>query len=331
VGPDYIRVSIGTAVVLGLEVMKVDANPTTAYLMLYSDKRCLANCGFCPQARESKANNDMLSRILWPKYTFQEVKERFESLPKSKPFERICIQVINYRGFFDDLIETVAGLNQLEIPISVSVQPLNQSQLIQLHDLKVARVGIPLDAATGSIFYNVKGRGTNGTYVWEKHLETIRIAQNIFGKNNVSTHLIIGLGETEFEAVQFLQKMIDANVLPALFTFTPIKGTRFAKMPRPSLFRYRKVQLARYLLLQKRYRLEDFSFNEKGEIISFGISTEELESLIRSGTPFLTSGCSGCNRPYYNERPGETLYNYPRSLEQNEIDSILQLFRQKMR
>ena len=29
---------------------------------------------------------------------------------------------------------------------------------------------------------------------------------------------------------------------------------------------------------------------------------------------FETSGCPGCNRPYYNERPGGMLYNYPRPL-----------------
>jgi biotin synthase-related radical SAM superfamily protein len=328
--PEYIRVSVGTAVILGLEQMQVDAQPTTAYLMLYTEGRCLANCGFCPQARESKARIDSLARIFWPKYTLQEVKRAFESLPKSERFERLCVQVINYAGFFEDLVGVINALNHLDIPISVSVQPLKEMQLSQLHQIGVDRVGIPLDAATETLFYEVKGKGGKGPYKWERNLENLRIAQRIFGKEKVSTHLIIGLGETEFEAIQFLQTMIDSDVLPALFTFTPIRGTRFEKMSRPSLFQYRKIQLARYLLLKKQSRVEDFSFNEEGDIIDYGSPLEQLKEVIQMGTPFLTSGCPGCNRPYYNERPGETLYNYPKQLNNREINGILQLFQEKM-
>ncbi|MCW3977503.1 MAG: radical SAM protein, partial [Candidatus Bathyarchaeota archaeon] len=35
-----------------------------------------------------------------------------------------------------------------------------------------------------------------------------------------------------------------------------------------------------------------------------------------------TSGCPGCNRPYYNERPGGPLYNYPRQPLPDEIRAI---------
>jgi len=38
----------------------------------------------------------------------------------------------------------------------------------------------------------------------------------------------------------------------------------------------------------------------------------------RGGEPFQTSGCTGCNRPYYNETPGEELYNYPKPLTTEE-------------
>ncbi|RLF84474.1 radical SAM protein, partial [Thermococci archaeon] len=51
-----IRVSYGTAVVLGLKKGKMLAKPTTAYFMTYYKGRCLNNCAFCVQARESKSN-----------------------------------------------------------------------------------------------------------------------------------------------------------------------------------------------------------------------------------------------------------------------------------
>jgi biotin synthase len=51
--PKQIRVSVGTAIILGLIKGKLDAEPTTAYLMTYKAGKCTANCGFCPQARDS--------------------------------------------------------------------------------------------------------------------------------------------------------------------------------------------------------------------------------------------------------------------------------------
>ncbi|MEM2915121.1 MAG: radical SAM protein, partial [Candidatus Bathyarchaeia archaeon] len=48
----------------------------------------------------------------------------------------------------------------------------------------------------------------------------------------------------------------------------------------------------------------------------------ELRKIIRTGEPFKTSGCPGCNRPYYNERPGGPIYNYPRKPTSKEISEI---------
>ena len=308
----------------------MDAVPTTAYLMLYTDEKCLGNCGFCPQARESEARSDALSRIFWPKFKLSELKRAFEKLEESKKFKRICVQAINYSGFFDDLLGIIESLNVFKIPISVSVQPLTEQQMKGLSELGVSRIGIPFDAATPEIFRRVKGKGAKGPYKWEKNLESIKTAQRIFGSRNVSTHLIIGLGETDNEAIKFMQDSIDAQVLVALFTFTPIKGTTFESDSRPTLLKYRKMQLARYLLTHKISHLDQFAFDKTGKIVSFGIERQKIDEIIRSGMPFLTSGCSGCNRPYYNERPGETLFNYPRSLSSEEIEEILNLFGEYM-
>ncbi len=50
--PARVQVSIGTAAVLGLTDIPMAVAPTTAYLMLGG--RCLMNCAFCAQARESE-------------------------------------------------------------------------------------------------------------------------------------------------------------------------------------------------------------------------------------------------------------------------------------
>ena len=66
--PEKIRVSIGSATILGLTKNIMDAKPTTTYLLTYRPEKCSANCGFCPQARMSKGRADMLSRVTWPPF-----------------------------------------------------------------------------------------------------------------------------------------------------------------------------------------------------------------------------------------------------------------------
>ena len=72
--------------------------------------------------------------------------------------------------------------------------------------------------------------------------------------------------------------------------------------------------------------VDQVSFEEDGRI-HFGISHEQLVSFIANGEAFQTSGCTGCNRPYYNERPRGPMYNYPRSLTPDEVKTILEEFR----
>ena len=71
------------------------------------------------------------------------------------------------------------------------------------------------------------------------------------------------------------------------------------------------------------------SFDGKDQTITdFGISKSIIIETIKTGKPFRTSGCSHCNRPFYNESPGKPLFNYPRILTDKEIDAILTYFRQ---
>jgi len=194
----------------------------------------------------------------------------------------------------------------------------------QLAEAGVERIGIPLDAASEELFSKVKGRHVGGPYVWAEQFELLSEAVEIFGKDKVSTHLIVGLGETEKEMVETIQKSVDMGVLPALFAFTPISGTVLENNPQPPVPAYRRVQLARHLIFHGITRCEDMGFDGKGCINGFGVDKEVLAEIIQTGNPFLTSGCPNCNRPYYNEKPSGPIYNYPRLLTKKEATQILQ-------
>ena len=321
--PNRIRVSLGTAIVLGLLEGKLSAEPTTAYLMTYKKGKCTANCGFCPQARESKANSELLSRVTWPIFPISNVLLTLIAQSQKGKIKRICIQTLNYPEAFLHLETLVKEIKKnTSLPISVSCQPLNRENMERLANAGVNRIGIALDAATETIFNNIKGKQAGGNYNWKNQFIQLTQALDIFGEENVSTHIIIGLGETEKQAVETIQKCVDIGILPALFAFTPIRGTALESKKPPDLLTYRRIQLARHLIVNGKTKMPLMSFTLEGRIKGYGLNNETLNKVIVTGQPFRTTGCNDCNRPYYNEKPSGPIYNYPKQPTKEEIEEI---------
>jgi len=327
--PDRVRVSIGTASVLGLLRYSLSVPPTTAYLMTYTEGSCLANCSFCAQAREHNTDRDQLSRVVWPDYPLDRVMEGFrEPAPALDVLKRICVQIIYYPGFLDDTVYLVGLLkDETGLPVSVDTCPVDKESLIRLRDAGTEMISIPLDGATPRIFDEIKGRNVKGPYRWEKHMEALKAAVEVFGDGNVGSNLIVGLGETEREAAELIQRLHDMKVKTVLFAFTPIAGTRLESLPPPQMEKYRRLQAARHLIVNGYAALEDMRFDEGGRIIGYG--GVDLESVLGDGAAFMTTGCPGCNRPFYNERPSGPFYNYPRPLTEDEIEEELASLKNK--
>jgi biotin synthase len=93
----------------------------------------------------------------------------------------------------------------------------------------------------------------------------------------------------------------------------------------PSYGNYRRIQLARYIINEGLGTIDDMQFNDKGQIIQFGVDTNNI---IENGEAFMTSGCSGkdgkvaCNRPFGNERPSKPIRNFPFLPEDNDKQMI---------
>jgi biotin synthase len=237
--------------------------------------------------------------------------------------QRVCIQALNYSNVIQHLVALIKTIKQhATVPVSVSCQPQTRKNIQHLANAGTDRIGIAIDAATEKLFTEVKGSAANGPYTWTTQLQLLQDAVEIFGKGNVSTHLIVGLGETEKEAVYAIQECVDMSVLPALFAFTPVRGTAMEKQVQPQVDSYRRVQLARYLIVNGIACYDDFCFDAKGRITGFGVEKKLLEQITNTGMPFVTSGCPHCNRPFYNEKPSGPIYNYPRSINADEIAEI---------
>ena len=322
---EKIRISLGSASLLGLNKIKVEKCPTTCYLMTYRRDSCNANCAFCPQSRSSKnkGNQNKLSRVSWPVYPLQDIINAFGKDKIQRKFNRICIQTLKYPENYKDLMEIVNRIrNFSNIPISCAIPPVSKRKLKKLKNLGVNRIGISLDGATLKVFNNIKGKEVNGPYTWESHFKCLKNAINVFSSSYVSTHLIFGLGETHKEFLKITQELHNRNITSSLFPFIPIPNTKLEQRQRPKIVNFRKIQLARYLIINDTKNYRDFIYNSNEEIIDFDISTKKLRELTNIGTPFLTSGCSHCNRPFYTSRPSGPTYNFPNSLSKREKDKI---------
>lgn len=318
---ELVRISLGTAVQIGLEAARsFPPSFTTAFLMTYCEDGCVANCAFCPQARESKSAPHLLSRIGWPEYQFSQVLEGIE---RNHSFARFCIQSLNYPGVVNDVEFILKQLGAItDLPISVCIHPLKRTEMERLHNAGASNIGIAIDAGTPTVFDDVKGLNRRGPYKWEQHLASLETAEEVFGTGKVTTHLIIGLGESEPEAAKFLLDMHERGIMVGLFAFTGVRGTALENREQPAIGVYRRVQVLRYLLANNLINPDQVAFDEE-EHLHLEVREDWLRETLSSGVAFRTSGCAGCNRPYYTERPRGPMYNYPRPLSKDEINTAI--------
>ncbi len=304
-----IGVSIGSAKVVGLTDVKSKADPSTCYLMV--GEKCSSDCAFCTQARNSKSNAKFLSRVSWPEFGEEMIRKNLKVAINKRKIKNVCFQLTNSENAVEKAIEFRERFNGVDVPFCISCNG-NKKTIEILIKNGFNKVCISLDACSEKIFKKIK----SGSF--EKNYSLlINSGKRFPGK--IATHLIIGLGETEREAVELIHNLLEENITVGLFAFTPVKGTRLENKKQPEIGTYRRIQAALYLLKNKLIEFEKMEFNETGKLVDFGINKKRLEKYLSDGRAFETSGCENCNRPFYNERPGGIIYNYPRTLNKEEI------------
>lgn len=311
---------MGTLGVLGLELVQMETPPATAYLQIYTEKRCRANCLFCAQASGSRAEMTHIARGMYIPADLDVAVKRLKMAFERGYLARTCIQTALYDTWWEDTVYLVKRIREeSKIPISLSVFPLSVERYKELKKLGVNQLVIPLDACTQELFDKIKGKSAGSPYSWDGHLNGIMRASSIFEK--VGTHIMLGLGENDEEAVRIISELWKNNVNTALFSYTYIPGAQLAQINNESSIRhYRTVQLARYLIVEGIAACSDMRFLN-GNLCDFGAGKDVILKIIEEGRAFQTSGCCDCNRPMANETFSK-IYNFSRKLYDKEIEEI---------
>ena len=296
-----LRASIGTLAVLGMRDIRMAAVPTTAYLMTSSS--CMGDCAYCGQGRGAVGDHSHLSRINWPEVGENQLVEAFITHPGV--FQRVCFQTTASHGVLRRLLVLVPRIHEASgVPISVSYRVTKHEEADQLFDAGVQRIGVAIDCCSKRLHPQLRGGSL---------AESVTLVKDLAGRypGRISTHLIIGLGEEEMEAAELMLELHRAGVLVSLFAFSPVRGTRMEHRAPPALVSYRKLQLLLGLLDWQEQERFCVAYDARKSIHGLGLSEAQIRLFLGRHFVFVTHGCPGCNRPFYTEVPGGTMFNFP--------------------
>lgn len=331
--PEYLKISTASAMALDLKpgrFYRGAVNPCINLLLTY-ENGCYANCAYCGLAarRPGAYENKSFIHVAWPTVDLPTLIEQMKE--RESRLKRVCISMVTNRRAVDDtLLVAEAVRGGVDLPLSLLISPtlVKDGHMELFKETGADMVGVALDAATEELFVKHRGAGVKGPHRWGHYEKVLREALEIFGRGNVSVHLVVGLGETEKEMVETFQRVHDMGALIHLFSFFAEAGSVLQDRPQPLWESYLRLQLARYLIEQDRIRRENISFNGGEQITGFDLNKDELRTVVNTGIPFLTSGCPGrdgsvaCNRPFGNCLPGVRQWNYPYLPNEEELSRI---------
>lgn len=189
--------------------------PRQAYLTVSSG--CIFSCRYCgvpgnPMKRKSVTEIVDLVR---------QVADRIDAISLTSGVAGSVEEEEHY------VLGVVSQLRKhFSIPIGVSIYPTERTPE-RLHSLGVAEVKFNVETATDSLFEEMCP-GLSRDAIWDALSRSVPL----FGKNHVFSNIIIGLGETDREAVSCIRRLAGMGVIPIVRPLTPAAACRH--LPRPS-------------------------------------------------------------------------------------------------
>jgi lipoyl synthase len=320
--PDWVRISYASAVALRFKSGRFtrDFDFGGINLLLSYDEGCLSDCGYCGLARTRPGQYEDKSfiRVEWPLVETDELVRRLARYEDR--VTRLCISMVTHGHSFRDTLEITKRIRaSVATPLSLLVAPptLNEARLQTLKDAGADIIGIGLDAVTEDLFRSIRTDVPQGGLRWEQYWRIVDAAREIYGPWHVNCHTLVGLGETDRDLMTIFGRLLDRQIHSYLFCFNPEPDSRMGAHPKSDLTRWRRIQLAKYLLEEVGIDANAFGYDAHGALASISAPRELVEAAIADGFAFMTNGCPGaggepgCTRPMGSWRPSEAPRDYP--------------------
>ncbi len=305
-------------------------------LLLHYGEGCQSDCGYCGLARSRRGTYEDKSfiRVEWPLVETDELVARMAR--HEAKLTRLCISMVTHGHAYRDTLEITRRIRaRVATPLSILVAPptLDRERLQAFHDAGVDMIGIGLDAVTEELFRSLRTDVPKGRLEWANYWRIVDAARDIFGPWKVNCHTLVGLGESDRDLMALFARLVERQIFSYLFCFNPEPDSRLADHPKSTLTRWRRVQLAKFLLEERGLPLAAFAFADDGALAGIAAAEATLDEAIADGHAFMTNGCPGengepgCTRPMGSWRPAEPPRDFPWRPEGDELVAIREALR----
>lgn len=132
------------------------------------------------------------------------------------------------------LAESVLAVKAaVDLPIQAQCEPPDDDAWFQrMKDAGVDSLGMHLEAVTPAVRRRIMPGKAQVSI--ERYLSAFKAAVPVFGRGQVSTYILAGLGDSSAEILDICQRLIDIGVYPFVVPFVPISGTPLESHPTPS-------------------------------------------------------------------------------------------------
>lgn len=205
--------------------------PEQMFITLY--RNCVRGCKFCPLTYSSEKSHHSLDDILG-RISSNETPKSIGITTSNPPnldtkdvVDEICFVVKKIKSKYGDEIPIGASMNS---PSDFDIENLKKSGVIELR----INLETPNQDLAKALMPNKK---------IESIYHSIETASNIFGKNKVSSNIILGLGESDLEVTEGIRRLASLGSIATLYPYDKINGNyQFVKdFIRPSYKRLYKL------------------------------------------------------------------------------------------
>jgi biotin synthase len=331
--PEWVRLSYASAIALRLKSGRF-TRPFRfggINLLLSYDRGCLSDCGYCGLARNRPGDYQEKSfiRVEWPLVQTDELVARL--VRHEDRLTRLCISMVTHGRAYPDTLEISRKItSSVRTPLSLLVAPptLNERRLEAFKAAGADMIGIGLDAVTEELFQTLRTDVPKGGLKWSQYWRIVDAARAIFGAWKVNCHTLVGLGETDADLIAIFDRLLGRQIFSYLFCFNPEPDSRMGSRAKTSLRRWRRIQLAKFLLEERGLDRSAFRFDDSGALGRILAPRELVDGVVADGHAFMTNGCPssdggpGCTRPMGSWRPTEDPRDFPWRPTRDEIREI---------
>lgn len=217
--------------------------PGQLFFLLY--KECSNGCLFCPLTYTPNNSHYFWEKIQQRIYENTSYKIQSISFTTSYPISKTQNELV------DEIVDIATKTRKIlgnSIPLGASLKTPSKDHLLRLKEAGISEMRLNIET------YNMKlAKYLMPRKDLNKILYSIEQAVNIFGKEKVSSNIIVGLGESDEDILNGVDKLAEIGALSTLYPYDSI-GLMNENFKRPSAERIYNLATEHKKILE-RYNL----------------------------------------------------------------------------